>query len=300
MRIQQNLANLLENLKIPTRDNYGLPTSEKRFADGSHFRTEECLTTSEEYAEMFSMAKKYRFVVNRITDVKGIMYDTDDEIVIKCDLAREHGCELVMAPGPGGEPFDIGQQVESGMTTEGKLRGMDHVMNTIQDMLRSVQLGCRGFLMHDEGVLYIALAMRKAGLLPPETKFKVSAHFAISNAAAILFWIGSLGPQDEINPARDLTLPMISAIRGVTDNALDIHAYVRNKISRTLETPEIVRVGAPVSLKNASMPPHFTMKDRSMRTAQVVETIKRDYPEAKQSEPGAEGLNIPVKPGTKW
>jgi hypothetical protein len=300
MKISQDLTKLLKDLNIPSRDIYGLPTSEKRFPDGSHFRTEECLKTAEEYEEMFFMAEKYGFVVNRITDVKGIMWDTDDEILRKCELARRYGCEVLMAPGPGGEHFDIGKQVHSGMAIEGKLRGMDLVIGTIQDMLRSVELGCRAFLMHDEGVLYIALAMRKTGQLPPEMKFKLSAHFSISNPAATLFWLASLEPQDEINPARDLTLPMISGIRAVTDNALDIHIHVRNKISRTMEAPEIVRVGAPISLKNASMKPHFTMKDRCMRTSQVVETIKKYYPEAKQSEPGAEGLNIPVKPDTKW
>ena len=58
----------LSQLGLPSRDNYRLPTSSKSFPDGAHFRTEEVLTTVEEYERTFSLYDKNGFVVNRITD----------------------------------------------------------------------------------------------------------------------------------------------------------------------------------------------------------------------------------------
>jgi hypothetical protein len=297
---KEKIEKYFTELGLPGRDNYGLPTSGKTFPDGAHFRTEEVLTTLEEYERTFSLYDKSGFIVNRITDVKGTMFDSDEEILRKLELARDHGCEAIMGPGSCGNPFDISQQAEEGTIVEGKIRGMDQLADTLRDMLRVVALGCRSFLLVDEGLLNIVLKMRKEGKLPPETKFKISANVSVANAAAINFWCSLLDEQDEINPVRDLTLPMISAMREVTDNALDIHVYWRLKIARTMEVPEIVRIGSPVYLKNSSSGAGVTIEDRCSKTFRAVEMIKKYYPSAIQSAPYAKGLNVPVKPGVKW
>jgi hypothetical protein len=296
----EEIEKYLIELGLPSRDNHRLPTSNKTFPDGAHFRTEELLTTVEEYEKMFSWYDKLGFVVNRITDVRGTMFDRDEEILKKLDLARGYGCEVIMGPGSCGNPFDISQQAEEGAIVEGKIRGMDQMADVIRDMLRAVELGCRGFLFFDEGLLDVALKMRKEGKLPLETKFKISANISVANAAAINFWSSLLGEQDEINPIRDLTLPMISAMREVADCALDIHVYWRLKIARIMEAPEIVRIGSPVYLKNSSSGAGLTIEDRCSKSIRVVEMIRQYYPDAIQSEPHARGLSLPAKPGVKW
>jgi len=294
------IKDYLAKLSLPGQDNYELPTSKKTFPDGAHFRTEELPTTVEQYEKMFAVCDKHGFVVNRITDVRGVMFDSDAELLRKLELAKEHGCEVIMGPGAGENPYDISQQAEIHAIVEGKVRGMDQVVNTIQSMLRAAVLGCRGFLMYDEGVLLIALKMREEGKLPRGTKFKVSANISVANPAAIKFWVDLLEAQDEINPIRDLTLPMISALRQVTDNPLDLHIFHRTSIARIMDAPEIVRVGSPVYLKNARFGPGLTVEDRALLCLRVIETIRKYYPEAKQSEPGAKDLVIPAKPGAKW
>ena len=299
MRIE-NINKYLIRLGLPGRDNYELPTSNKTFPDGAHFRTEEVLTTVEEYKRTLSLYEKSGFVVNRITDVRGTMFDSDKDILKKLELARSHGCEVIMGPGSCGNPFDISQQAEEGSMVEGKIRGMDQMVDFIRDMLRVVELGCRSVLMFDEGLLNIALIMRREGKLPPETKFKISANISVANAAACNFWFSLLGKQDEINPVRDLTLPMISAMREVTDHVLDIHIYWRLKIARIMEAPEIVRIGSPVYLKNSSSGTGVDIDDRCSKSFRVVEMINKYYPDAIQPEPFAQGLNVPAKPGAKW
>lgn len=284
----------LAELGLPSRDNYGLPTSAKRFPDGAHFRMEELPTTLDQYRAMFGLCDEAGFAVNRISDVRGVMYDTDEEILGKLELARQHGCEVIMAPGPGENPFDISQQAEIHQIVEGKLRGMDNVSYTLESMLRASELGCRGFLMYDEGVLMIALSMRRAGHLPAATKFKVSSNVSVANAAAVKFWFDILDEQDEINPIRDLTLPMMAAIRDVTDRAIDLHIFHRLGVARIMEAHEIVRVAAPVYLKNARFGPSVSLEDRTRQGFRVIEVIRERYPEARQSVPGAAGLAIPV------
>lgn len=291
----EEIKNYLMELGLPGQDNHELPTSRKTFPDGAHFRIEEVLSTVEQYEKVFSLCDKYGFVVNRVTDVRGIIFDSDEEVLRKLELARHHGAEVMMGPGAGDQPFDISQQAEIGGMVQGKIRGMDQLLNTIQSMLWATELGCRGFLIFDEGLLLVALRMREAGRLPLETKFKISANISVANAAAVKFWFDLLKGQDEINPVRDLTLPMISAMRQVTDNALDLHIFHTTKIARIMDAPEIVRVGSPVYLKNARSGPALTIEDKTLQCFRVIETIKKYYPSAKQSKPGAKGIAIPCE-----
>jgi hypothetical protein len=138
--------------------------------------------------------------------------------------------------------------------------------------------------------------MRADGVLPSDTKFKISANVSIANAAAVRFWFDRLGAQDEINPVRDLTLPMIAAMRQVTDHPLDIHVFHRTTVARTMEAAEIVRIGAPVYLKNARFGQGVDLEQRMRQSVRVVDAIRRQRPEARQSTPGAKDLVVPAEP----
>jgi len=298
MKVKE-IKQYLVKLGLPGGDNYELPTSRKTFPDGAHYRTEELPLTVDEYKRIFAIYEKYGFVINRITDVTGIMFENDADLLHKLEIAREHGCEVVMAPSAGEQPYDISQQAAIHAIVEGKIRGMDHVVYTIDSIFRAIKLGCRAFLMYDEGVFMIALKMREEGKLPPETKFKISANLSVANAASVKFWIDLLKIQDEINPIRDLTLPMIAAMRQTVDNAFDIHTFHHTTLARIIDAPEIVRVGSPVYLKNARFGAGVTVEDRALQSFRVIETIREYYPESKQSKPGAKDLAIPAKLDTK-
>ena len=284
----------------PGRDLYELPTSKDRFPDGAHFRTELLPTTVEEYEEIFDLSEKYDIVANKITDTRGAMFDTDAEIIRKCEICREMGAELVMSPGSGEHPKDISHQMAVGAMVDGKSRGMDMLVRTIADMMRCLELGCRGFLVYDEGMILAATQLRKDGLIPPETTFKISANISVSNPLAFKFWVekAELKPNDSLNPIRDMTLPMLAAMRSVTGQPMDVHAYWGTGLARTLDTPEMVRVAAPVYFKVALSGPGVTVKDKFLQSLRVVETIKRYYPEAKQSARNAKGAVLPSKTTT--
>jgi hypothetical protein len=283
----------------PGRDLYELPTSEARFPDGAHYRTELLPTTLEEYEEIFALCDKYHLTGNKITDTRGAMFDTDDEIVKKCTMCRDRGVELVMSPGSGEHPKDISQQLAVGAMVEGKSRGMDMLVMNIADMMRCLELGCRGFLVYDEGMILAVTKLRREGIIPPETTFKISANVSVSNPLAFKFWTekADLQPSDSLNPIRDMTLPMLAAMRKVTPQPMDVHAYWGTSIARTLDTPEILRVAAPVYFKVAIYGPGITLEEKFAQTLRVVETLKRYFPEAKQSEKNAHGSILPAQPG---
>ena len=297
---REQIKEYLAEMRLPTQDNYELTTSNKAFPDGAHFRTEELPLTIDDYERLYVAADRLHLVVNRITDTRGLMFDSDQEIVNKLTLARAHGSEVIMGPGAAEQPYDMSQQAEIHALVEGKVRGMDQLVYTVHSMLNAAQLGCRGFLMYDEGILMVALKMRRDGYLPPTTKFKISANISVANAAAIKFWFKMLDPQDAINPVRDLPLPMISAMRQVTDSPLDLHLYHGQKVARIMEAPEMVRVGSPLYLKNARSGPGVSIEDRVKLCYRVVEEIAKHYPKARQSKPGSEDMAIPAEPGTKW
>jgi hypothetical protein len=301
MSLEEIRSYLESRLGVPGRDLYTLPASKARFADGAHYRTELLPTTVEEYEEVFALCDKHDFTGNKITDTRGAMFDTDEEIIRKCELCRERGVELVMSPGSGENYSDVSHQMAVHAIVEGKSRGVDMLVRNIADMMRSIELGCRGFLVYDEGMILAVTQMRRDGIIPPETTFKVSANISVSNPLALKFWVekADLQPNDSLNPIRDMTLPMLAAMRAVTEQPLDVHAYWSKSIARTMDTPEIVRVVAPVYFKVSMFGPGVTARDKFMQAMRVVETIERFYPEAKQSKRNAKGAILPAKPG-QW
>lgn len=300
MSLQEIRDYIKNRLGAPGRDLYEIPTSEARFPDGAHYRTELLPTTVEEYEKVFALCDKYDYVGNKITDTRGEMFDTDEEIVQKVDMCRERGVELVMSPGSGENYSDISHQMAVHAIVEGKSRGIDMLVRNIADMIRCLELGCRGFLVYDEGMIMAVSQLRKDGLIPPETTFKVSANVSVSNPLALKFWIekAELQPNDSLNPIRDMTLPMLAAMRAVTDQPMDVHAYWGTVIARTMDTPEIVRIAAPVYFKVSMFGPKVTARDKFMQGLRVVEAIERYYPEAKQSPNNAKGAVLPAKPGS--
>jgi antitoxin component HigA of HigAB toxin-antitoxin module len=296
----------LKKLGLPDGDRYDLPTSEKRFPDGAQYRVEVPTVNSvETLRKVFETAEKYGVTINRIDETYGIMRYTDEEIEEYVEICKEFKAELNFSVGPRAA-YDLSPQRATG-TPEGarvgyRLRGMDQVVRAIEDVKRAIELGVRGILVYDEGLLWLLNQMKKDEVIPRDVVFKLSAHCGHGNPVSfkVLEMLGA----DSINPVRDLTLPMISAIRQAVNVPIDIH--VDNPKStggmiRTYEAPEMVRIGAPIHLKtgNSALTTHgipTTAQEGVLMAKQAVivaRTVKKYYPEAIQSKKGAKGLAIP-------
>ena len=196
-------------------------------------------------------ADKNDIFIHRVTQTKGIMMLTDEEIKEMVELAKDYGCELFLSVGPRAT-YDTSATVH---TKEGsrigyRLRGYDNLVYAIEDVKRACRLGVRGILLYDEGLLWTLNKMRKAGEIPLNVHFKLSAHAGHSNpASAKLLQENGL---DSLNPVRDLQIPMIAAIRNACDMAIDLHTENPKSTGgfiRHYEVPKFIDVAAPVYLK---------------------------------------------------
>jgi hypothetical protein len=284
----------LEKLGLPGSDLWDLPTSGATFPDGAHFRIEvPTINTAEAAAALVKRAEELGIQINRITETYGMFRHTRDEIKEYVAIAKGHGAELVMATGPRAT-YDTSATVLSpqGVRISYRLRGVEQLVRAIEDIKRGVELGVRGFLIYDEGMLWVVTQMRKDGELPSDVFFKVSAHCGHSNPAAFRL-LADMGA-DSINPVRDLQLPMIAALRAAIPTPLDCHTDnppASGGFIRTYEAPEIARLASPVHLKtgNSVLAGHGQMvtADNARRMAEqaslVLEMVNRYYPEGKQS-----------------
>ena len=296
----------LEKLGLPRGDRYDLPTSKKRFPDGAQFRLECPTVNSPECmrALVETSLKKYGAKVNRIDETYGIIRHTTHDLKEYVAIAKEYGVELNCSIGPRAT-YDIGATVHTsqGVRVGYRLRGMEQVSRAIEDVKRVMDLGVRGILVYDEGLLWILAEMRKNGDLPSDMHIKLSAHMGACNPASLQLF-EKLGA-DTVNPVRDLTLEIIAACREAINIPIDLHTDnppASGGFIRTYEAPEMVRIVSPVYLKcgNSAVGAHglkTSAQDGVNMAAQVgrvLETVQKYYPEAVQSEPGQPGMAIPV------
>ena len=246
----ENTKNFLKKLGI--EDIAKDYKSDKCFNDGGQFRFEvPGIQSPKTMKALLDEANKKNIFIHRVTQTKGIMMLTDEEISEMVNLAKDYGCELFLSVGPRAT-YDTSATVH---TKEGcrigyRLRGYDNLVYAIEDVKRACRLGVRGILLYDEGLLWVLNQMRKENEIPHNVHFKLSAHAGHSNpASAKLLEENGL---NSLNPVRDLQIPMIAAIRNSTDMTLDLHTENPKSTGgfiRHYEVPNFIRVASPVYLK---------------------------------------------------
>ncbi len=177
-----------------------------------------------------------------------------------------------------------------------RLRGQEQIVRAIEDVKRASRLGCRNFLVYDEGCLWVLNEFRKAGEIPRDSHFKVSAHTGFGNpcSAKLFEMIGA----DSVNPVRDIQIQMLASIRQAIDIPIDIHTENPESSGgfiRHYEVPEMIRTAAPIYLKTggsvAKTHSWDTTADDAKKRAKQITLVKRVidayYPEAIISERGS-------------
>ena len=91
----------------------------------------------------------------------------------------------------------------------------------MEDVKRAAELGVRGIVVYDEGLLWVLGKMRKSGELPKNMHFKVSAHTGHGNPASARL-LEELGA-DSVNPVRDLQINMLAEMRCAIKISMDVH-----------------------------------------------------------------------------
>jgi hypothetical protein len=242
----------LQSIGLPGGDAADCPSSAKRFPDGGEYRIEIPSTEGPRALEAVLDEAAGRGVpVHRVSQGSGIMLMTDAEIVEMLEMGTRAGIEVNLFIGPRAT-FDIGAQAfaAAGKSLGLSLRGADQLVFALEDVRRAVGLGLRSVLVSDIGALEVMGKMRAAGELPAELIIKTSVMMAPANpaAAALLERLGAT----TINIPSDLTMPQIAGIRAAISAPIDFYVEAPDNIGgfiRYYETPELIRVAAPIYLK---------------------------------------------------
>jgi len=311
----QEVARAMEGAGIPGRDAYELPTSEKRFPDGAHYRMEISGVERINVLEaVISESQKRKLPIHRVISVvMGATLLDKKELKDFAQLAAEAKLEVILTPGPR-SAWDTGRQL---VTPEGafsglRFRGSDQLRYVITDIMRAIELGFRGFLVIDEGLLWLLNELKENGDIPKDVTFKVSIYAGHANAAGgkVLQMLGA----GTFNPVADLSLPQLASIRKAIDIPMDLHIVLTESFGgylRFYDGPEMARVCAPCYFKIEHGPacaagpgalykpwtsPQLLadMAREKVKYAQIIhELICENYPEAVMSKQGTKDLAIP-------
>jgi hypothetical protein len=288
-----------------------IPSSSKRFADGADFRTEiPSVEGPVVMAAVLREAEKQDVIVNRVSQGSGAMLLSEGELTEMARMGADHGLEVSLFVGPR-EEWGIAAQSRSsdGGSLSGNVRGSTQLRYAVEDVLRAVDCGIRGFLVADIGLLSALFDAQEAGEIPAGVVWKISALISPSNALTLRV-LERLGA-DTVNVPSDLTFAELAELRAASDIPLDLYLETSESVGgvvRGEQLADLVSVGAPLyakyGLRNSrGLYPagaHLVEEAVAIATEKVhrakvsLEWLRRAGSSAIQSERHAPGLGIPV------
>jgi hypothetical protein len=302
---------LLQDLGLPPADRYDLPSSSLRFPDGAQYRVEiPSVEGPAALQAVIDTAQSLGVPLHRISQGSGIMLLSDAEIREMARLGQEHGLEISLFVGPRAPWEGTAQSA----TPDGKIfgwrhMGMDQLAYGLEDVVRAVELGIRGVLAADEGLVWLIGQARERGVLPRDLVVKGSALLGAANPIGIKLLVES--GLDTINVASDISLPRLAALRQVISIPIDLYIEGPDGLggfTRYYELAEIIRIAAPIYLKfGLRNAPNIypsgthleqaaiqTGRERVHRALVGMEMLARCGQQFVMSQPGAPGLGVPV------
>ena len=286
--------------------------SDARFPDGAQLRIEiPSVENPAAMAAAITEADRHGIVLHRVSQGSGAMLLSESELREMAAMGADRGIEVNLFIGPR-EEFGVGGTVRSGdgRSLSGHLRGLHQLRFSVEDLLRAVECGIRGFLIADPGLMEILTELTNRGELPAGIVYKCSAVLAPSNPVSFR-QLAQLG-MTTINVPSDLTLEEITEMRALDPTPIDLYVEAPDGLGgmvRGHEVVELVLAGAPLyakyGLRNArSVYPagYHVMSDvvenvreKVRRAAISMEWAARSSERITISLPGAMGIGVPVK-----
>jgi hypothetical protein len=298
--LQQHFAALVDGPQV----------SEARFADGAHFRIEiPSVENPNALRAIVEEAHSLKVPIHRASQGSGAMLLTRAELNEMARIAADEGIEVSLFVGPR-EEYGIGGSVRSpdGLLLSGRLRGMDQLRYALDDILRAVDAGIRGFLIADTGLMQVLHAMVRSKELPSTIVWKISAVLAPSNPISFKQLIDFGGTT--VNVPSDMSLAELSEIRATSSAPIDLYLEAPDALGgmvRGNELAEIAMVAAPLyakfGLRNAR--PVYpagehvmsdvvgNVREKVRRAALALEFLESSGLDLTISKPGAEGIGVP-------
>jgi|GEM_PF-1019884 len=289
--------NWLEHRKIINyNDSYILSGS--KFSCGGIYGLEIPVINSLSIVEKtIEECKKQGVKCSRFNETRGAGFIPESELKEMLIACQEHNIGLVLSlsPRPEYDTQSTFYRSPFGLEQCRKLNNMNAIRWSIDEAIRLAELGCRGLIVYDLGVLHLLNEMRKDGLLPQDLCFKASSHCMVTNPyiAKIYFNTGS----DSITMMHDCSIEILSETRRINnEKVLDIPIDTykdKGGFLRYHEIADIVRYSSPVFLKvgaSAQSNPYddvnnFIISKRVKSAVVCQEYLYRELPNAKIVSP---------------
>lgn len=307
------IRKFMEKMGIPGRDLHDLPSSEKTFPDGAHWRIEiSGLERASTMEAMINEAKKRNVTIHRvIITVQGSTLVDFEELKAFAQMGYDEKIEVIATMGPR-KGWDAGAKaasLEEGKLVGFRLRGSDIMSHWLADLVRNIDAGLRGFLILDEGLLMIVNQMREEGFIPKNTVFKWSAFAGYCSAAGVKV-IERMGA-NSMNPTSDVSLAILAGLRKTVNIPIDVYVHITDAeggMYRIYDAPEIARVTAPCYFKIEPGASHATMykpwvseswhadfaREKVIEAGIFQEIMAKHAPNMKLSKKGPADLVLPV------
>ena len=260
-------------------------------------------------AAVVAEAAQQGLTVNRVSQGSGAMLLSEAELREMAAIGADAGLEVSLFVGPREEwgPFAMSRAADGGAVAGG-VRGLRQLGYAVEDVLRAVDCGIRGFLVADIGLLRTLVAAQADGEIPADVVWKVSVMLAPSNPAALVV-LTEMGA-GTVNLPTDLTLDELADMRAVCDLPLDLYVEAPDALGgvvRGEQMAELVAAAAPLYAKfglrnsQALYPAGLHLeaaaaaiaREKVHRARVALEWLGRSGAQLVQSEPGAAGLGVP-------
>ncbi|BEU77515.1 U32 family peptidase [Enterobacter asburiae] len=245
---------ILRDNGFPFSDDVTLEPSGRSFPKGGQYGVEIPAVNNLMMLEtIVSALRESEIYCTRFNETHGSFLRSDREIKEMLQLCHENNYGMLFGLGPRPE-YDVKSsfyRTEFGMEQGRQLNNNDAISHSIEEALRLSELGCRGLIVYDPGVLFILNELRKKEILPANMKFKTSSHCMVTNA--IIARLMADAGADSITTAHDLSLATMYEIRRfnpdlVIDIPIDVYAS-KGGYLRFYEVGELAQIAAPMYLK---------------------------------------------------
>jgi len=238
----------------PYRDILDGDTSSETYNDGGWYGVEiPAINRFRDLELIIKLIQERGLHVARFNETHGSFLLSDGELTDMLALCRSQGYGLLVSLGPRPE-YDIKASFyrsDFGLEQGRRVNNNDAIRACAEEALRLTELGCRGIIVYDIGVLRILSEMRRDGFLPADLVFKTSTHCAAANP--IIAKIFAENGADSVTTTHDLGLPVLREMRRLnTGLALDVPTDVyksKGGFIRFYELAEILQLARPVMLK---------------------------------------------------
>lgn len=287
-----------------------LPVSTLKFPDGADFRIEvPSVEGPTVLAAVVQEANRRGVTVNRVSQGSGAMLLSESELREMSRIGSDSGLEVSLFIGPR-EEWGIGAQprASDGAIMSGGIRGIWQLRYALEDILRAVECGIRGFLVADLGLQRVLAQAQDEGEIPADVVWKLSAMAAPSNPLTMRLLV-ELGA-DTVNVPGDISLGELAEMRAATDVPIDLYVETPDAMGgvvRGEQLADLIAVSAPLyakfGLRNSKplYPSGLHMeadailiaREKIHRAEVALEWLARAGSAAVQSKPGAAGLGVP-------